>query len=236
VGKGSRRRKRRRRKESALARREDTTLALPPALARPGSTLRIELRMEQLELAKGYDGLLRGAPEPAVVVAVYQATAARTVVAGRYLYRFERPGAFPCKVATRQPSRESCVIAVEPGARLVLLAVAIEEDSGYGLQAIYAELERADAIMVWAADHGPPVPQHLGELEPHELAPDLGHRVHLLIDGLDPTQHLPGDDFVDAALLHGALAVRSQRCRLRFCAVDGRNDWTAELLLALRPA
>lgn len=234
VGKGSRRRKRKRRKETALARRGGAALALGPAAA--GSVLRIDLRMEQLELAKGYDGLLRGAPEPTLVVAVFGATAEHVRLVGRFLYRFERPESFPCKVATREPSRESCVVGIQPGARLVLLAVAIEEDSGRGLQATYAALERADAIVVWGSEHGAPLPMHLGELDPQLMPLDLGHRVHVLVDGNDLATQASGDDWVDAVVLHSVPAFQNRRHRLRFCAADGRNDWTAELLLAVRRA
>lgn len=227
VGKNSRRRRRqRKRNQTALARRSgDAGLAR----AGVGTVLRVQLRMEQLELAKGYDGFLRGEPEPTLLVAVYSATAAHTRLGGRYLYRFERPSGYPCKVSTREPTRESCTIVVDPGARLVILALAVEEDSGRGLQALYAELERGEGIVVWTADHVAPIPMHLHELDPHSVAPDLGHRVHVLLGERDPSQHLVGDDWVDAAMLHAAPTVQRGLHRLHFCSGDGRNDWTAAL-------
>lgn len=198
--------------------------------------LRVELRVEQLELARGHDGLLRGAPEPTLVVAVYAATRHEVRLVGRYLYRFDRPGAFPCKVSTAEPSAESCIVVVEHASRIVLLALAIEEDSGRGLQSVYAELDRGDTIVVWAPDQRDALPTHLHELDPRIMAPDLGHRVHVLVDGRELSRQAAGDDWVDAVVLHGAPAIVSRRHRLRFCTPDGRNDWTAELRLSMRRA
>ncbi|MCX4247241.1 hypothetical protein [Paraliomyxa miuraensis] len=196
--------------------------------------MQVDLRMEQLELARGYDGLLRGAPEPTLIVAVFGATAEHVRLAGRFLYRFERPGGFPCKVSPREPSRESCMVVLGPGARVVLLVLALEEDSGRGLQAAYAALERAEAIVVWGSEHGSPLPMHLSELDPTVLLPHLGHRVHVLVDGHDLGQHTPGDDWVDAGVVHGLPVAGSKRYRLHLCSPDGRNDWTAELLVGMR--
>lgn len=201
-----------------------------------GAVLRVELRMEELELAKGYDGLLRGAPEPTVIVGVYAVADDHAQLMGRFLYRFERPEGFPCKVATREPSREACSVAVRPGARLVVLALAIEEDSGRGLQALYAELERGDAIVVWAHDQAAPIPLHLSELDDGTATPLHGHRVHVLLGEWDPGATLVGDDWVDAAVLHTLPAVQRERHRLWFQSADGRNEWTAALELAVRRA
>jgi hypothetical protein len=225
-------RQRRKRKATALARRR-AALVEP---ARAGVVLRVQLRMGQLELAKGDDGLLRGEPEPTLLVAVYCATAAHTRLGGRYLYRFERPGGYPCKVSTREPSREGCVVEVEPGARLVVVALAVEADSGGGLQALYAELERGDRIVVWESDSTILIPLHLHELEAPALAPGLVHRVRLSFGEYDPAAQLEGDDWVDAAVLHAAPEVQRGLHRLHFCSDDGRNDWTAELELAVQRA
>ncbi len=226
MGKNSRRRKRKRNRNQALARRE----------AAPGSLLRVRLELEQLELARGHDGLLRGAPEPALIVAVYGTTTEHAHLAGRYLYRFERPGSFPCKVTPRERSQESCLVVVASGAKVVLLALAVEEDSGRGLQSLYAALEPGDDVVLWTPGSVTPAPLHLYEPAPPELGPDLGHRVHLLLDGHDPSEQLPGDDWIDASVLYTSATTQTRRHRLHFRAADGRNDWTAELALTLRRA
>lgn len=201
-----------------------------------GTRLQVSLRMDPLELARGYDGLLRGAPEPVVMLAVYGAGPEHARLAGRSLFRFERPGAFPCKVAAREPAADPCTVVVEPAGRLVILALAVEEDSGRGVQALYAELERGDAIMVWSSDGVLPVPQHLYELDAPSVAADRGHRVQVLLGERDPARRLDGDDWVDAAVLHSTLEVRQAQHRLHLCSADGRNDWTAQVEVRVRRA
>lgn len=204
--------------------------------ATTGTVLRVVLRMEQLELARGYDGLLRGAPEPSLVVGVFCVHGEHARLAARYLYRFERPGGFPCKVGPREPSNESCTVVVAAGARLVVLALAVEEDSGRGLQALYGELERGDTIVVWTRDEAAPVPLHLHELDPHAVTPDVAHRIHVLLGERDPAKRLEGDDWVDAAMLVTLPLVQHRRHRLHLCSADGRNDWTAQLDVVVRRA
>lgn len=209
----------------------------PAALALRGQTaLEVRLHMEPLELARGYDGFLRGAPEPTLLVAVCSTTPEHTRLAARYLYRFERPTSYPCKVSTRDPSRESCVVVVEPGARLVLLTLAVEEDSGRGLQALYSALERSNTVVVWTPEAATPAPLLLHELEPSGLSPNVGHRVHVLLGELDPAAQLDGDDWVDATVLHVTPVVQRRRHRLHVCSADDRNDWTAVLDVAVRRA
>jgi hypothetical protein len=239
VGNSSqRRRQRRKRKAVALAPREGAAVepAGVDAGSRAGAVLRVQLRMGQLELAKGHDGLLRGEPEPTLLVAVYCATAEHTRLGGRYLYRFECPGGYPCKVSPREPSREACVVEVDPGARLVLLALAVEEDSGRGLQALYAALERGESIVVSASDSTVFIPLHLHECDAPALAPGLGHRVHLSFGEHDPATQTEGDGWVAAVVLHAAPVVQQGLHRLHFRAGDGRNDWTAELEVVVQRA
>ncbi|MBZ0234761.1 MAG: hypothetical protein K8M05_20690 [Deltaproteobacteria bacterium] len=220
-----RRKERKQRKKTSLAR-----------AGRPAPPLRLSVRMEALELATGHDGLLRGAPEPVVVIGVYAAGGDRTRLAGRSVYRFARPGAFPCKVAAREPASDACTLVAAPGDRLVILALAVEEDRGRGVQALFAELERGDGILVWSTDRAMPAPLHLHELEGALVDPDLGHRVELLLGEHDPARHLDGDDWVGAAVLHADLAVRPRRHRLHLRSADGRNDWTAQVEVSVRRA
>lgn len=225
MGKNSRRRRRRRK-------REQQSRAL--ALVGGGSTWRLGLQVRELELAKGYDGLLRGMPEPVLIVGLYRVGSAHARLVGRYLYRFERPGGFPTKVAPRVRSDESLALTLPKNTRLAVLVVAVEEDSGRGLQALYAALEAGDAVVVWT-DQGPaPEPVHLPELCARAEAEGVPHRVQLLLGEHDPSRDLQGDDFIDANLLWTAASVGRREHRMHLVAADGRNDWTAIVQLQLR--
>lgn len=192
--------------------------------------------MQQLELARGYDGFLRGMPEPTLLLGVYRVEGSHARVLGRYLYRFERPGGFPAKVAPREASRESLVLVPSAGTRVVVLALAVEEDSGRGLQTLYAALEHGDAVVAWTEHETAPVPMPLCELSAGAMPPDLGQRVHLMIGERDPSIHLQGDDWIDANLLWTSIAPKRCVHRLHFVSTDERNDWTAEVELSVRSA
>lgn len=226
VSKASRRRRRSKRRRNKRQSQQ--------ALVRVDGGVRIDLRVRQLELARGYDGFLRGMPEPTMLVGLYRIDGSHARSLGRYLYRFERPGEFPTKVAPRESSQESLTMVPSSDTRVVLLALAVEEDSSHGLQHLYAELEHGDAVVAWTEHEAAPVPMHLPELSAGPLAPDLGHRIHLMFGERDPSRQLRGDDWIDANLLWTRLT--SKRCvhRLHFVSADGRNDWTAEVELALR--
>lgn len=187
-------------------------------------------------MAKGYDGLLRGMPEATMIVGLYRVGSAHARLVGRYLYRFEHPKGFPSKVGTREASDEALAVVLPKGTRLAVLALAVEEDGGQGLQTLYAALEPGDGIVAWT-DHGPaPEPVHLPEICGRTMPAGQGHRVHVLLGDLDPSRGLPGDDWIDASLLWTEPAVQRRRHRLCFVSADGRNDWTAVVELTLRGA
>ncbi len=225
------RRRRRQRKRKAKRNNAGT------GLARRGPATRIKLAVEQLELARGHDGLLRGMPEPTMILGIFGLLGTQVRLLGRYLYQFDRPDGFPTKVAPQEASQESVVASLEPGARLALMALAVERDSGRGLQRLFAQLEHGDTVMAWS-DAGPvPMPTPLPELcVADRMTPDRGHRIHLMFGDRDPSQELSGDDWIDANLLWTAQRRQRHRHRLHFVSADGRNDWTAELLLTLQGA
>lgn len=185
-------------------------------------------------MAKGYDGLLRGMPEATLLVGLYRVGPAHARLVGRYLYRFERPSEFPTKVGPREASNESLAVPLPRGTRLAMLVLAVEEDSGRGLQSLFAALEPGDAVVAWG-DQGLE-PAHLSELCGAGLPADTAHRVHLLLGEHDPSRDLAGDDWIGASLLWTEPAIRRYAHRLCFVSADGRNDWTATVELGLRGA
>jgi len=224
VGAKSRKRRKRQRKRrsKALARRSSRAL-------------RVSFEIEALDIALGHDGLLRGSPEPTLLFGLYSVDGDEVATHGRYLFRFERPASLPGKVAARERIKESVVVPWSEAARLVVVALAVEEDSGRGLQTLYAELENGDAIVAWLEDGSSLEPMHVPELAA-ALPSDRPHRIHLLFEDRDPSQQLRGDDWIGAGLVWASLTPGRGRHRLHFVAPDGRNDWTAELDLAVRHA
>ncbi|MCH9682790.1 MAG: hypothetical protein K0V04_15245 [Deltaproteobacteria bacterium] len=126
---------------------------------------------------------------------------------------------------------------LDPQTRLLVLALAVEEDSGRGLATLFAQLESSDTMMAWTYATDVPVPTAVPELAAgDQLAPDLGHRIHIMMGDRDPSVRLDGDDWIDANLVWTQAARARRRYRLHFVSADERNDWTAELELWLRRA
>lgn len=237
MGKQSRARRRRRRKRRRAKVRDapSSSKALVKSNQRSGSNLR--LRMLPLELARGHDGFLRGMPEPVVILGIYCDDTSATRLVGRFIYRFRRPGRFPCKVPTLEPSAEEQLVLHNLPARFTIVALAVEEDSGDGVQMLFAGLERGDQLVVWTDDTATATPLHLDELPLDWQGAAAGHRLHLMLDGNEPEQGLRGDDWVAANILVTDDALRKrQRIRLRFVSADARNDWTTNISFAIRQA
>jgi hypothetical protein len=192
--------------------------------------------MQQLEMARGHDGLLRGMPEPAVLLALYCVDGDVAQLAARYLYRFARPPEFPCKVGPQESSDEVCTVAHRDTVAFVLLALAVEEDSGRGLQSLYAAVEDVSTVMAWSDASSTPAPMHLTELAAGGVPREETQRVNLLLAERDPSTELAGDDWVDAGLLVTPGPPSGGVFRMHFRAADGRNDWTAQFELSLRRA
>lgn len=226
VGRHSRRRRRKRKRKQ-----EQRSLAL--AHAGGTGSIGVGIQVHRLELAKGYDGLLRGMPEPTLLLGVYRVDGPHVRALGRYLYRFHGPEGFPSKVLPQEASAESLVFLPSTDSRVVLVALAVEEDSGRGIQALYAQLEAGEAMLAWTDDDVAPVPTHLFELSDSAMKPDRGYPVHLLLGDHDPNAHLRGDDWIGANVLWTRISPKRVNHRLHFVSSDGRNDWTAELALTV---
>ena len=59
------------------------------------------VQVTALEMARGYDGVFRGKPEPNLIVAAYVVAGRSVVLAHRMLAQFSRPSRFPTTVTPR---------------------------------------------------------------------------------------------------------------------------------------
>lgn len=195
----------------------------------------LELRFDALEIAKGHDGFLRGAPEPALIVAVYRVQRGHARLFGRYLYRFDVPRSFPAKVEPMKESRERLIVPCGEDSRLLLLMLAVEEDNGRGVASMFAKVERGDAVVVWTDEDVVPVPAHLYELG-STVPADLPQRTHVMFGEQDPSHTLAGDDWIDAGFVTTTPGFGTRGYRFHFVSGCGRNDWTAEFRLKIQGA
>lgn len=217
MGKGSKGRKRRRKHAKPKGKE-----ALSPHRV---STLVISL--PRLTVAKGHDGFLRGSPEPTLVFGAFLEDAspkdARTIARG--LWRFESPDAFPSEVATMGDGKVKAELTVKRPGRLVLLAVALEEDAGDDVREVFAAMEDAARFEVWRSRDAIPHPQHLHELGEAFSEPA---RVNVQLDHVELDKRCTADDYIGAQVVVVDANRRQKRdVRFHFRSENGLNDWTA---------
>jgi len=185
--------------------------------------------IQGLEVARGYDGFLRGDPEPVVVVAVLVVSGESVQLAGRSLHRFRAEGPFPGVATTTHRKLAPCTLHLDAGfPTWLVLAAALEVDGGVDVQRIFGAMERHAALSLWASD--------LREFEARPLAALAGdpewatpRAVQLLSDGEAFGPSCQSDKWIGAASwsIPGSSYPVSRRFRAPFLSEDRRNDWTA---------
>lgn len=194
----------------------------------------LQVRLQNLELARGYDGLLRGEPEPAVLVALYVVEAQRAQHLGRLCTRFQQPTRLPCVITPRETQEIKARVQHLQPALFVGVAIAIEEDSGKDLRELYASLEQPEAISLWSETSQWPEPLLLNELTAPGPGLQMFDGAHILVDGEHLSDRCQHDDLV-AAIVFGVTGGQRYDSvqRLHFLSKGGLNDWTAVLRLRI---
>ncbi len=187
-------------------------------------------KLEALEVARGHDGLLRGRPEPTLLLGLGVTTPAGPLLVTRNVVRF---GTVPAIPATSLPREVVRLTADHDGSPVsfFLLALAFEEDGGDDVSAIFGALE---APVRWSVcSRGAPV---LEPLDIAEASAAFGARpvvVEPMLDGGPVSSE--SDELVGATFL--VMATDKPRrgvVRLHFVSDDGRNDWTARVFVTVR--
>lgn len=193
-----------------------------------GLRLRLRAQIEALEMARGHDGLLRGSPEPVVLLAAFHPDGGPQAIA-RSIARFAPRGAYPLTAAPSAPVRLEGEVRAPPAGqgvlRVVLAAIALEEDGGGDVADAYAALGDGRALSVWSEESVDPTPI--------VSVTEAGvRRVHVLRDGADLRDRCRDDELIGAAV--AVVGARGgHRLRLPFVSGDGLNDWTALVDLEL---
>jgi hypothetical protein len=211
----------------------------PPASDAPRvRSFRLRLNLTGLELAAGHDGLLRGAPDPVLLIAAYLLFPPDPLLGlrpprplGRTLVRFGSPrGRFPAQLTLRAPVLLTARARARENDRILLLALAVEEDSGEEIERLYAHLAGAKHFRLWDLEAPIPSPSTLPELiTASYLREDATPvRIGVLDDGGDLRDTCREDDFVGAcAAMISTTRHEEDALRFHFVSADGRNDWTA---------
>lgn len=188
------------------------------------------VEVHHFEIASGYDGLFRGAPEVTVAVGVYAVGKnARTLI--RAIFRAAPmdarfPTTFP-QVVPPAPEERAAVATTDDDAVLIV-AAGIEDDGGGGVARVFGALERVDALTITniSGDHG----AHVDVLTVKDVTPENwgeARRAHVMVDGISLQTKCVGDDFVGAsAVCIARTPGKSRRHRFHLTSDDFVNDWT----------
>jgi hypothetical protein len=190
----------------------------------------LRLSLETLEIVRGHDGLLRGKPEPVLLVAIYRTNAATPAfVAGRTLVRVKLKGALPANVTLKNCDlRYDARFATTE--RLVVLVVAAEEDSGSGVERISAALESPESLLLYALLDAEPAPEPLDAWACVGCAAPTAIRVEVLA-GAETSRTLSQEgEYVAACAFNlGATERQDEIWRLPFADRESRNEWVLSL-------
>jgi hypothetical protein len=182
-----------------------------------------------LEVARGYDGFLRGDPEPVVIFAVFAVCGPTVQMAGRTLHRFRCEGPFPAVAMTVERSLPRCLLHLDRRApRWLVLAAALEVDGGIDVQRAFGAMERHTNISIWASDLREFEARPLNAIaaDPEWATP---RAIQLLTDGETFGASCESDKWIGCASwwMEANEPPVSRRYRAPFLSEDKRNDWTA---------
>lgn len=191
----------------------------------------LRVALKNLEIVRGYDGLFRGAPEPIVLLAAFLLDGESARPLGRQIIRFAIPqDRFPCTVANLNIEALSAKSRAGQQAKILLLALALEEDSGEDILRVYSHLAEAKHWRIWRLEDPVPSPMAVMELGAMPL-PTLPYlcSVGVVDDGHELRDICKDDTLVGAGLVMLGTERWEDEFRIRFLSADERNDWTARL-------
>lgn len=187
----------------------------------------IDIHVRALEIARGFDGWLRGDPEPVLLLAVYAVAGSHRNLLARDCCRILSEGPFPKLLTLPQPMHLRAEVPLSPSLCFVVVAIGLEEDADVETQRVYGLLERPEDLGFWSIHHHEPVPIGIVDLPRDQENWQYPRRTHLLADG----RHVEGTCKQDKWIGCSAWSVfpRGQQARYRahFLSSDQKNDWTA---------
>jgi hypothetical protein len=209
--------------------------ARPKAEAGPRVVQRnVVVGLEALEIARGHDGLLRGAPEPVFVVALCERVNGQLATAERAIVRFPGPTAIPgtVKLPAATPLRHRR--KVKDDDVLLVFVCALEEDAGTGVARIYELLAEPEVLLAYGSEEAAPDPRGLPAVLPARPWPSAPRvAVDVVHEGASLAELAAGDDLIGAFVV--GLPAGETSVRLRFLDRARRNDWTLPLRIVSKP-
>jgi hypothetical protein len=192
---------------------------------------RFQLDIAGLEMARGHDGILRGHPEPVLIVAVYARNARTVQLLGRSLHRFHPRGQLPCTVSADVALALTVHLRQTAVRDFVVLAIAMEEDGGADIQRMYGTVEDYRTLSVWYGSKPGVRPLQVPDLPQGKGDWNYPIPVEMQVDGQEASSLCTADKWVGSAAWVLPTESWEGGCtfRARFLSPDRRNDWTVLL-------
>ena len=185
--------------------------------------------LSALEIARGHDGLLRGMPDPVLLVGLYVSDPQNPesiLTVGRSLHRFRPTKPFPSSVHADRRDLPSVSFVTGRPLQYHLLVIALEEDGGNDVQSVFGALEYPKALSVWSLDEANADLVPLGAFRSERPSRiDLHLETRALHDVCSSDKCVGACTWIMRPRLPPATSVFRAGMRAR----DGKNDWTAVL-------
>ena len=190
------------------------------------------MAVQRIELARGWDGWLRGGPEPCLLVGVFKVEGPAVSLLGRSVHKLGTVNSFP---HTRQIDEELLDVRI-PGdtdsGALAVLCLFVEEDGGRDIAALYTDVGTPARLAGFEKASLIPDPLSMAEimaLPPSQ--PPHAQPICLLRDGCTLGDQIVDDDWIGASVVRLALSASrgDSHWGLRAQSEDRRNDWAVWL-------
>jgi len=190
---------------------------------------RLRVVAQTIEVASAVEeSWLDGEADPCLLVGAYILHGEQLRHAGRALYRFRPERKPPCELVRDDRILDVPVFYAQAPLEVLLLLLAVEENNGSDVRALYQDLAEPEALNLWRHDAREPRPLGLLEmLRARDFTTNVAERVKVLHQGSALSDRLSSDGWVGAAAARLELAGFGQSVGARFhtASEDRRNDW-----------
>ncbi len=147
----------------------------------------------------------------------------------RALHRFAPHEPFPSRAAPDRKRSIDVEITHHVPIDVVVLALALEQDSSRGVQAAFGAVEHHAALTLWQSSSLDPTPVTIREMTDDGEAWRYPAPVNVLAANRDMAALCDGDKWIAAVawVMRSSSSPAAGALRLPFQSADGRNDWTA---------
>lgn len=195
----------------------------------------LRAKMTRIEFATATDGPMRGRPDPAILLALFHVEDGKSGLIGRLLWRVKMSSEAPFVARPTEALLEVPCSMDQLPARVVVLAVGIEENAGRGVTEAYQQLEDAEQTMLSRLSHAEAATESVAEFAGGEGPHARGEAVLPIVDGSPLPDRMDDDTWVgaSASVVELSPANLEDVLQFRLCTDPKVNDWRATVCFSV---